>query len=204
MHWVFLTEEESAEAMLRILWPKLNGVDTLQVIRHQGKLDLLRKLPSLLRAYSQWIPADWRIVVLVDLDDWEDCKNSKRELEEIAEAAGLVTKSKAGSGEDYQLVNRLAIKELEAWFFGDVEALVRAYPRVPRNLGKKAKYRNPDGITGTWEALEQVLRRAGYYSAGMPKIQVARRVANYMDPDRNRSKSFQVFRDAVRAEAAAE
>ncbi len=200
MHWVFLTEEESAEVALRILWPKLNGIDTLDVIRHQGKPDLLKKLPSRLRAYRKWLPADWRIVVLVDLDDWVDCRQLKTDLEETAAAAGFATRSSADSDEPFQVINRLAIKELEAWFFGDVEALVQAYPRIPPTLGEKAKYRDPDEIRFTWEALEQVLRRAGYYSAGMPKREVARRVARFMDPDRNRSKSFQVFRDAVRAD----
>ena len=200
MHWIFLTEEPSAEAALRCLWPRLNAIDTLDVIRHQGKPDLLKKLPSRLRAYSKWIPTDWRIVVLIDLDDWEDCQASKAELEGIATAADLVTKSRAESDRTVQIINRLAIKELEAWFFGDVEALVRAYPGVPPTLGEKVRFRDPDAIPQTSEALEQILRRAGYYAAGMPKTEVARRVARHMQPDRNRSKSFQVFRDAVRAE----
>jgi hypothetical protein len=97
------------------------------------------------------------------------------------------------------VLNRLAIEELEAWFFGDVEALTTAYPGIPRTLGKKSKYRNPDAIGGgTWEALERVLQNAGYYPSGIPKIETARKISQYMNPDRNTSKSFQVFRDTLR------
>ena len=53
----------------------------------------------------------------------------------------------------FQLVNRLAVEELEAWFFGDVDAMATAYPRVPRTLAQRAPYRDPDRIKGgTWEA----------------------------------------------------
>jgi hypothetical protein len=92
------------------------------------------------------------------------------------------------------------VEELEAWFFGDVEALVTAYPKVPSNLANKEKFRDPDAITGgTWEALERLLQKAGYYSGGLPKIEVARKVSEFMEPSRNRSKSFQVFKEGLEA-----
>jgi hypothetical protein len=132
--------------------------------------------------------------VLVDRDA-DDCEVLKTELEKTAREAGLITRTAAGPGRSFQVVNRLAIQELEAWFFGDVGALVQAYPGVPATLAKKASYRDPDSIPHTWERLEQVLQRAGYYATGMPKIEVARRIAGCMQPARNRSKSFQVLRD---------
>lgn len=82
-------------------------------------------------------------------------------------------------------------------------ALVAAYPGVSPHLGKQARYRNPDAIVGgTWEALERVLQRAGYYPGGLPKIEAAANISEHMDPDSNTSKSFQVFRDALRTLAA--
>ena len=96
---------------------------------------------------------------------------------------------------NFQVLNRLAIEELEAWFFGDIEALNAAYPRISLNLGNKAKYRDPDSIAGgTWEALERELKRVGYYSGGLSKISAAREISLHMVPERNRSHSFQVFR----------
>ena len=199
MHWEILVEEPSAEAALRVLLPKLASAGTFKIIRHQGKKDLLEKLPGRLLGYRRWLPANSYILVLIDLDDRADCHSLKDELEDFSRAASLVSKSEATSSGAFQIVNRLAIRELEAWFFGDVEALVEAYPRVPRTLGEKARYRDPDAIPHTWEALERVLGRAGYYAGGMPKIEVARRVALHMDPNRNRSRSFQVFRDTFRS-----
>ena len=88
------------------------------------------------------------------------------------------------------------IEELEAWFFGDPDALRAAYPRVSRTLERKARYRDPDAVPGgTWEALLRVLQRAGYYKGvPLPKLEAANRIAQHMDPERNRSRSFQAFR----------
>ena len=103
------------------------------------------------------------------------------------------------ANQTFQILNRLAIEELEAWFFGDIEALVQAYPRVSPTLNRRRGYRDPDAIKGgTWEALERVLKRAGYFPSGMPKIAVARTVSTFMNPDHNSSRSFQVFRDGIR------
>lgn len=194
MHIEFLLEEPSAEAFLRGLLPKLLPPDvTWNPVVFQGKPDLLQKLELRLRGYHAWMPEDWRIVVLVD-EDRQDCWKLKSQIEDAAESAGLMTKTAAGGGAPFMVLNRIAVEELEAWFFGDVSALVSAYPGVSPHLGSKASYRNPDAIAGgTWEALERVLKSAGYYSGGMPKIEVARNVARRMEVDRNRSHSFQVF-----------
>lgn len=198
MHVEFLVEEPSAEAALQNLLPKIFGnVATFAIHPYQGKLDLLKKLPIRLKGYRYWLPEDWRIVILMDADD-EDCLELKAQLEQITWDAGLVTKSAALPGQQFQVLNRLAIEELEAWFFGDVEALNAAYPRVSPTLGQREKYRNPDAITGgTWEALERLLQRLNYFPEGLPKITVAREVSRHMNPMRNRSRSFQVFRQGL-------
>lgn len=203
MHIEFLVEELSAEAALQNLVPKILGLDvTINIHTHQGKPDLINKLPGRLAGYKHWLPDDWNIVVLMDLDS-ADCIDSKNQLEEIAINAGFTTKSAAGQGRDFQVLNRLAIEELEAWFFGDVKALAGAYPRIPLSLGHRARYRDPDAIRGgTWEALERVLQNRGYYPGGLPKIAAAREISLHMDPQRNRSKSFQVFRDGLLAVVA--
>jgi hypothetical protein len=131
-------------------------------------------------------------------EDREGCLQLKERLEKIAKNEGLITRSVAGPGGSFQVINRLAIEELEAWFFGDVTALRIAYPKVPKGLDRRRPYRNPDAIQGgTWQALERVLKSAGYYRGGLPKKEAARRISEYMDPTRNTSKSFQVFRDAI-------
>jgi len=198
MHIEFLVEEPSAAAALNNLLPKiLKAGISFNIRSYQGKEDLKNKLPDRLAGYRQWIPSDWRLVVLMDRDD-DDCKVLKDELERIADSKGFVTKSSTHGAKDFQVVNRLAIEELEAWFFGDVDAICAVYPGVPDTLGQKAKFRDPDAIKGgTWEALQRVLQNAGHYRAGMPKIETARRISEQMDPARNRSKSFQVFRNVL-------
>ena len=200
MHIEFLVEELSAEAALQNLVPKILGFDvTFSIHTHQGKPDLIRKLPDRLAGYKHWLPDNWNIVVLMDLDS-ADCFDSKNQLEGIASNTGFITKSASGQERRFQVLNRLAIEELEAWFFGDIPALARAYPRIPVSLGQRARYRDPDAIAGgTWEALERVLQRIGYHPGGLPKVAAAREISLHMDPQRNRSKSFQVFRDGLLA-----
>jgi len=195
-HIEFLVEEPSMEVALRQFLPRIIGGTSFAIYPHQCKEDLLNSLSNRLRGYSSWIPQGYRIVVVVDGDD-DDCRELKDKLEEAARNAGLVTRSQSGR-QVYQVVNRIAVEELEAWFFGDWDAVLRAFPAVSPNVPNKQRYRDSDGISGgTWEALERVLIRAGYFKTGLRKIEAARSIAQHMDPAINRSRSFQVFRDVL-------
>lgn len=197
MNIEFLVEEPSAEAALRNLVPKIVGEDISYNIHvFQGKQDLLKKLPKRLRGYHPWLPENWNIIVLIDKDQ-EECVNLKKRLEKIANNEGFITRSNSDSHGKFQVINRIAIEELEAWFFGDVKAMKLAYPKIPSLLDRNRKFRNPDAIHNTCEALGRILKRYGYYRGGLPKIEVAKRISINMDPDCNNSKSFQVFRDAL-------
>ena len=199
MHIEFLLEEASAEVALKSILCKILSDDVSREFHaFQGKPDLLGKLPERLKAYRRWITDDWRIMVLIDRDR-EDCFQLKAQLEGIAHDAGFVTKSSASQEGDFHVVNRLVIQELEAWFFGDVEALRIAYPRVSRSLQYQAKYRNPDTITGgTYKALERLLKRLNDRER-LSKTTLAQNIAPHMEPKRNRSKSFQVFVEGLEA-----
>lgn len=92
MHIEFLVEELSAEAALQNLALKILGENVSFAIHaHQGKLDLLRKLPGQLRGYKTWLPDDWCIVILID-EDRQDCGKLKRKLEQETSKAGLITR----------------------------------------------------------------------------------------------------------------
>ncbi len=181
------------EAFLRALLPRLLPPDrSFDVHPFQGKPDLLGKLASRLRGYAAWLPEDSRIVVVVDRDD-DDCAALKARLEEIAADALLSTRSHT-AGRDWQVVNRIAIEELEAWYFGDWEAVRTVYPRVPSTVPRRAAYRNPDAVTGgTWEAFERVLMHNGYYRGGLAKVEAARLLGAHVSPARSTSASFGVF-----------
>lgn len=196
---IVFVEEYSMEAALEHLLPKLLGDIEFQIIRFQCKDDLLKNAPARLKGYAAWLPENWRILVLVDRDD-DDCLVLKAEMENMAAAAGLLTKTAVRHGQCFQVVNRIAIEELEAWFIGDWLAVQTAYPRVPATLPQKAGFRDPDAIAGgTWEALERVLKKAGYFGAGLRKVELARAVAPQMELSRNQSRSFQAFASAVAA-----
>jgi hypothetical protein len=198
MHLEILVEEPSAEIALHNLLPKLVTEEhTYRIITFQGKRDLLGKLELELKGYKRWIPENFKIIVLVDRDD-QDCHVLKECLERNAQNANLVTKTSSQGNRNYSVVNRIVIEELEAWFFGDNIAVNNAYPRVSASFHSKARYRNPDHITGgTWEALERVLKAGGYYKSGFRKTEVAYNISLHMEPLRNRSKSFQVFWGAI-------
>jgi len=193
-HFEILVEEPSMEVFLRELLPRLLPAGrTFDIHTFQGKNDLFKKLEKRLRGYAAWLPPDWRIVVVVDRDD-DDCRKLKQQMENIARRVGL--RSRTCSPTCWQLVNRIVIEELESWYFGDWEAVVSVYPRLPRTL--HPKYRQPDTIAGgTWEAFEKLLQKYGYFRGGLAKIEVARNLGRHIDRLRCQSRSFVCFRDAL-------
>ncbi|NJO85181.1 MAG: DUF4276 family protein [Blastochloris sp.] len=200
MRLEFYVEELSTESALINLVPVIladhDDKFEFDIFTFQGKMDLLKKLPDRLKPYKHWVKTnlELRIIILVDRDD-EDCRELKMKLELMAKNAELSTRT--NNPVQFHVINRIAIEELEAWFFGDVPAIRRAYPKVSESLGQEAKFRNPDEIKGgTWEQLERVLQ--DYHPGGLEKIRAAQEISQYMDPDINRSKSFQAFRDALR------
>jgi hypothetical protein len=165
-----LVEEPSMEEALQHLLPKMLGQGIAAEIRQfQCKDDLLKQLPQRLMGYAQWLPDTARVLVIVDRDD-DDCLKLKDRLEQMAHKAGLGTRQSPVLGQ-FQVINRIAIEELEAWFFGDWAAVCAAYPKVDANLPQRAGYRNPDAIKGgTWEALERELQKKGYFKQGLRKL----------------------------------
>ena len=190
------------EAFLQGLLPRLlpEGC-TFEIRVFRGKPDLLRQLESRLHAYRNWLSDEYRLIVMVDRD-CDDCRTLKARLENAAARSGLRTRSRAGD-DRWQVVNRIVVEELEAWYFGDWEAVRGAFPRVPPTVPNRPRYRNPDVIQGgTWEAFERILKQHGYFGTGLRKIEAARAIAPKIDPARNRSPSFATFCNAL-AEAVA-
>ncbi|MCX6701183.1 MAG: DUF4276 family protein [Methanomicrobiales archaeon] len=200
MHFEFLVEEPSIECVLLNIVPKILNPDiSFAVHVFQGKQDLLNKLPNRLRGYRGWIQNDSIIVILIDKDR-EDCHILKKHLDDISKSSGLFTKTAPDErNSKFQVINRILIEELESWFFGDIDALSSAFPRIPKHLGTKSSYLYPDSIQNTASVLEGLLKRHGYYPAGMPKIEVANMISPFMVPEQNRSTSFQAFRTGLLA-----
>lgn len=204
---IVLVEELSAQEFLQVMLPKMAPGLAFDIHAYQGKEDLLAKLPARLRAFGRYLTAEDRILILLDRDD-DDCTVLKARMESIAKAAGLsvlhssrpANRKSGRANAIVQVVNRIAVEELEAWYFGDWEAVRQAYPRVSENIYRQANYRQPDAIRGgTSEAFARILQRSGYRLSHLPKIATAQAVAPHMDPTRNTSPSFQCLRHAVEA-----
>ncbi|MBS2016750.1 MAG: DUF4276 family protein [Deltaproteobacteria bacterium] len=193
--WVdFFVEERSAEAALEILVPRIRADFDFQIHSYEGVGDMLAKLPGRLKGIASYIQPDHRVVVVRD-EDRKDCTKLKSEIEKIAIDAGLRPKAKRGR---FDVLTRIAIEELEAWWFGDTAALVAAFPGVPKTLATRQAFRDADRIKGgTWEALERLLREAGHARGGLAKTAVARTMAARVDLEKNTSRSFQAFRSGL-------
>jgi hypothetical protein len=133
------------------------------------------------------------VVVVVDLDT-RDCNAFKRELLDVLSACTPAPKT----------LFRIAIEEMEAWLLGDKEAVLAAYPAAKQQVLNRYEQ---DSICGTWELLADAthkggaaaLKREGWPAPGRAKCEWAEKIGPLVDIDRNTSKSFQVFRDGVRA-----
>lgn len=188
-----LVEEPSMEQLLRAVFPRMLSRISYDVFTHQCKQDLLQRLPERLQGYSRWLTPDHKILVVLDRDG-DDCVRLLADIDRVVTNASLVPRSK-GSSQPFQVATRLAIEELEAWYFGDWEAVRSAYPRVPETIPAQARYRKPDVIKGgTWENFERVLQKAGYFQGGLRKIEAAKTIGPHMNPDRNTSPSFAALR----------
>lgn len=176
---VFFLEEPSARAMLEGLLPRiLPGDVTPRFIVFEGKQDLEKQLERRLRGWNQ---ADSSFIVLRDQDSG-DCEAIKEGLLAICQRAGRVN-----------ALVRIACRELESWYFGDLAAVGTALS-IANLTGQsaKAKYRNPDKIVNPSIELRRVT--GGRYQ----KIGGSRAIGIHLDPVRNLSRSFQVFIEGIR------
>lgn len=214
MHIEILVEDASGEKLLKAVLPKLLGEQgnphTWRVHSYKGigripknlkpgtdanKRILLDRLPSALRGYGK-TPGIDAVVVVVDLDR-RNCEEFLAELKALAAACNPVPNT----------MFRLAIEEMEAWYFGDRQALTTAYPKAKVDvLNRYAQ----DSVCGTWELLADaihpggsaVIKKAGWPLPGQIKCEWAEKIGPLLEPDRNVSPSFGKLRDGLARLAA--
>lgn len=156
---------------------------------------LLHNLPSKLRAYGEEGRDDVVVVVLVDLDDRPDCASFKADL------LGLLSYCP----KQPKALFRIAVEELEAWFFGDQQALKRAYPNARQQVLDAYVQ---DDQCGTWEKLAEAIYPGGLaaltqYGKRSARILEqkkiwAKEICPLLNVEMNQSPSFKAFRDGVR------
>jgi hypothetical protein len=179
---VFLLEEASMKALLSELLPRIVPEDVVvRLISHEGKSDLESSIPRKLRA---WLNPNARFIVVRDQDNG-DCKLVKARLYALCQEAGKPSARV-----------RIACRQLENWYLGDLQALAEAFGRPAiAALSKKAKFRNPDRIGQAYDEIKGLVPVEG-------KISLARAIGRVIVAERNTSPSFQALIAAVRHETA--
>lgn len=210
MHIEILVEDSSGEKLLEAVLPKLLGEQgdphSWRVHAYKGigripknlnmggdpaKRILLDQLPKLLRGYGK-TPGIDAVVVVLD-SDRRNCVEFLGELKELA----------AGCNPAPHTLFRIAIEEMEAWYFGDQQALTAAYPKAKSEVLKR--YRQ-DSVCGTWELLADAIypggsaaiKKAGWPLPGQVKHEWAEKIGPLLEPDRNVSPSFGKLCDGLR------
>lgn len=175
---VFLVEERSMAVFLKGLLPRVIPDLDFLCSEYEGKHDLTSSIPRMLRAWRT--PGD-RFVVVHD-NDRKDCRKLKSDLCALC---------KEGRREDTLI--RIVCQELEAWYLGDLPALSAAYaaPSVQSLAGKRL-FRNPDDVPHPAREIKREI-------PSFQKISGARRMAQHMNPDENRSTSFRAFMGGIAA-----
>jgi hypothetical protein len=209
MHIEFLVEDSSGEKMLSQLLPKILGAQgaphTWRIKAYKGvgripaglsvkadpaKRMLLDQLPRLLQGYGKTVGID-AVVVVLDTDNRE-CSAFLTELK------SLLANCKPAP----HTLFRLAIEETEAWYFGDKQSILQAYPRAKRDvIGRYTQ----DSVCGTWELLADAvypggsaaIKKTGWPLPGQIKHEWAEKITPFMDINQNISPSFIKLRDGL-------
>ncbi|MNV55622.1 hypothetical protein D3C71_1478610 [compost metagenome] len=210
MHIEVLVEDSSGAKLVETLLPSVIGNQgahhTWRVHSYRGigrlptgltaksdpaKRALLDQLPRLLTGYGK-TPGIDAVVVVLD-SDRRDCKAFLNELKALLQKCQPTPNT----------LFRLAIEEMEAWFFGDRRALLQAYPRAKKDV--LARYQQ-DSVCGTWELLADAIhaggsasiKKAGWPLPGQIKHSWVEQIGPLMDVEKNDSPSFCEFRDGLR------
>ena len=198
MHIEFLLEDSSGEKLVAQLLPKILGVHgekhTWRLKSYKGigrippglsakadpaKRILLDRLPRLLQGYGR-TPGIDAVVVVLDTDR-RDCKEFLHELTSLAYKCNPMPHT----------LFRLAIEEIEAWYLGDRDGLLEAYPNAKRDVLDRYVQ---DSVCNTWELLADAvhkggvaaIKKAGWPLAGDIKHEWAEKITPFMNINRNK------------------
>ena len=185
---VFLVEGEADEAFLRAFLP-LAGVpeEQFHVYPQGGKPALVSDFYRLLRA---WRGPAVRFIILVD-QDIDDCKQLKRKIKAVAR--------KQCENQSKDLLVRIACREAEAWYLGDIAALREAYPDARQAVWRKINRRINDPDDARDPKPSDLLREI----PGFAKQDAAEKMGDILgrkwaeNANGNRSASFRCFVSGV-------
>ncbi len=169
-----MTEEPSAGNFLRVILPKIlpedYALDINCFIRtHEGKNDLQKSIKNKIKAWPHW-GRPVKVLVIHD-QDANDCEQLKSSLLDLFK------------GTPTPAVIRIACRELENWYLGDLDAVEAVYPATKASsLKAKAKYRNPDNLSGANEMR--------LLTSDFSKSHASKTIPKHMNINNNNSASF--------------
>lgn len=171
-----LVEEASMKAFLEGIFNKITPSknwklnENVFIRAFEGKSHLQKEIPKKARAFKNF---NIRVKMVVILDrDSSDCKVLKSKIQNLIKPTDF---------QDFKI--RIVGKELENWYFGDIEALEKVVPGLAgKNLKAKAKFRNPENPNGK----EEIKRIIPDYGA----IGFATEIAQFIDIRKNKATSF--------------
>lgn len=211
MHFQFLIEDQSGQALIELLMNKvqaehpdvtcdykafrgIGGFTKKNTVKETKDGKLLNDLTTYLAGFSRsLVGIEAAVFIVLDNDD-RDPATFRAELEAVA-LSRMIT---------IDHVFCLAIEEMEAWLLGDEAALLQAYPNA-----KIATLRSyvQDSICGTWEILADVVYQGGckkmkkdnpsYTGIGKIKSEWAQKIGAFMDIHNNQSPSFNYFMSEI-------
>lgn len=153
---------------------------------------LLNDLPQYLRGFDKRMRSMGQAALVVVMDnDTREPEKFRKQLEEMAKKNMVSV--------DY--VFCIAVKEMEAWLLGDIQAIEKAYPNVRKNYLREYVQ---DGICDTWEVLANMVYPGGinklkkraanlYMEIGKAKSEWAEKIGKELQLKHNLSPSFQFF-----------
>ena len=178
---IFLLEEPSMKVLLDNWLPRLfpGWVERQHFlcIQHEGKSDLDRSIP---RKLAAWHFPDDRFVIVRDNDN-TDCIALKARLRSLCQESGRS-----------ETMIRLVCQELEGWYIGDLAALAAAFNRPMLDTpAHRKRFIYPD----VWQKPSVEVKRL---VPVFHKYSGARVMALHLNPEKNRSRSLQVFVTGIR------
>jgi hypothetical protein len=174
---VFFLEELSAKIMLegfiQTAFPGVEQRISLQYKVHEGKQDLENHLEKRIKF---WKTPETTFVIMRDQDSG-DCYVIKQKLSKKCVIAGRP-----------EAIIRIACHELESFYLGDPSAIEKGLGIIKiRKHNRRKIFNSPDTIEQPSKQLESITN--GIYQ----KIDGSRKIAPYLNPATNTSKSFCVL-----------
>jgi hypothetical protein len=210
VHIEILVEDQSGGKLVEALVPKILGTfgethywrirsykgigkipKDLRGTTDPSKRILLDQLPRILKGYGK-TPGIDAVMIILDTDD-KDCIAFLNELKNLVRDSNSVPNT----------IIRLAIEEIEAWYLGDLNAILAAYPKAKRDVLNRYVQ---DSVCGTWELLADALypggvdaiNKVGWPLPGQIKCEWAERIGPRLDIESNSSPSFSKFREGLK------